>query len=170
MTTVTLSEPPIQPETRGFAYVPLVITPPLDPVAEFARLLISDSRQQRADLMHCPKLATAAVWRAHGLAHGQPFSHIDHDGNGPNVYVRRAGCVLPADYAERGNNVESLAAGSADPSVVFGALAGSSAHAAHLFGHGWFGHQRHFGIALAENEQAPYRWYWCVLIALCGDG
>lgn len=167
MTTITLSEPPVTPTAHGVVYLPVVSTPPLDPMVEFARLLTSDSRQRRTGLTHCPRLATAAIWRAQGLAHGQPFSHIDSDGNGANVYARRAGCVLPSDYSPLGNNIESLVAGSADPGVSFGALAGSSAHAAHLFGLGWFGHQCHFGIALAENEQAQYRWYWCLLIADC---
>lgn len=166
--TLMLSDPPSIPQTRA-VFLPIVVTPPVDAAAEFGRLLTSDTRQQRPQLVHCPRLTTAAMWRAHGLANGQPFSHTDHDGNGANVYARRAGCVLPEDYSDKGNNIESLVAGTADPAVAFAALAGSAKHSDHLFGHGWFGHQTHYGIALAENQEAPYRWYWCVLLAKCGE-
>lgn len=165
--TITLSPGPTAPATRGTVYIPVVLTPPVDPAAEFGCLLVADPRQERTQLTHCPRLATAALWRAFGLAHGEPFSHVDSSGNGANVYARRAGCVLPSDYSPKGNEIESLCAGTAAPGVVFGALAGSKKHSDHLFGRGWFRHQTHFGVAVCENEAAPYRWYWCVLLALC---
>lgn len=165
---ITLAPGPTPPSTRGSVYLPIIATPPLDPVAEFVRLLTSDPRQQHPVLTYCPKLATAATWRAHGLANGQPFSHVDADGNGANVYARRAGCVLPSGYSERGNEIESLAAGTGDAGVIFGALAGSAKHAAHLFGVGdFFRAQCCYGVAMCENEAAPYRWYWCIHLARC---
>ena len=165
---ITLAPGPTPPATRGSVFLPIVATPPLDPVAEFVRLLTTDSRQQHPVLTYYPRLTQAAVWRAHGLTHGQPWGHVDRDGDGANVYARRAGCVLPAGYSERGNEIESLAAGTSDAGVIFGALAGSAKHSDHLFGVGdFFRAQCCYGVAMAENAESQYRWYWCVLLADC---
>ena len=134
-------------------------------MSEFARMLISDPRQKRQLTLH-PHLVTSAIWRAHGLANGEPWSHTDSHGVTPNDFVRSAGCKLPSDYAEHGNNVESLAAGSADAAVIFASLAASPHHSDHLFGRGdFFGRQTHFGIAMAAGGE--YGWYWVIHIARC---
>ncbi len=165
---ITLSPGPTPPSTRGSVYIPFAATPPPDPVAEFVRMLTTDPRQQRPRLSPCPRLETAATWRAYGLAHGDPFSHTDRDGNGPNFYARRAGCALPSGYSERGNEIESLGAGTSDAGVIFGALAGSAKHSDHLFGRGdFFRAQCYYGVAMCENEVAQFRWYWVILIAAC---
>lgn len=159
-----LADPPISgAQARAHVYLPIIVTP--NPVASFYRLLVGDERQQRSSLEVCPCLERAAQRRALGLVGGDPWAHVDGAGVTPNEYARAAGCHLPADYALRGNNVESLVAGTADPLVVFAALASSPAHAAHLFGQGWFAHQRHMGIALGEGGRLG--WYWVVLIATC---
>jgi hypothetical protein len=159
-------DPP--PAARGNVYLPLIAVAPVDPVADFCRLLAGDRRQQRPHLELCPMLQQAAIWRAYGLANGEPWDHVDSHGVTPNEYARRAGCRLPDDYAERGNNVESLVAGSSDAAAMFNALAGSTKHADHLFGRGWFQKQDRFGVALCEGGE-PYRWYWCVMIGQCGQ-
>ena len=74
---------------------------------------------------------------------------------------------LAADYAARGNNVESLVAGTDNAVIAFAALAGSEKHAPHLFGRGWFRHQRQYGIAVATGGRLG--WYWCVMIGACGE-
>lgn len=166
--TITLAAGPTPPAARHTVILPIAFTPPADPVAEFVRLLTTDSRQERPTLTHCPKLLVAATWRAFGLAHGDPFSHVDRDGDGPNVYARRAGCVLPSGYSERGNEIESLAAGTSAAAVIFGALAGSAKHSDHLFGRGdFFRSQCCYGVAMCENAESQYGWYWCVLISVC---
>lgn len=164
MLTIALADGPTAPDTRS-VYFPLVVTP--SPLVEFTRLLTADPRQERPTLTLCPMLVQAATWRAHGLANGDPFAHVDAEGVSANEYARRAGCVLPADYAARGNNVESLVAGTDNAVIAFAALAGSEKHAPHLFGRGWFRHQRQYGIALATGGR--YGWYWCVMIASCGE-
>lgn len=171
--TIHLADPPLISETRSI-YLPIIATAPaaedseLSPAcAEFLRLLTGDERQQRPSLTVCGSLMAAAELRAWGLANGDPFAHVDSVGVTPNQYARLAGCRLPDGYAEHGNNIESLAAGTGDPAVAFEALANSPKHSNHLFGRGWFGHQAHVGIAMAENPAAPYRWYWCILIGLC---
>lgn len=133
----------------------------------FYRQLIDDPRQQRPVLDCRPALVTAAGWRAWGLAHGDPWSHCDADGVCANEYARQAGCKLPWDYASKGNNIESLVAGSPDAAVMFAALASSPAHADHLFGRGWFQAQRHVGIAVAEGGELG--WYWVVMIGECAE-
>lgn len=151
-------------------YFPLVMTPPpadpVEPVAIFLNLLTSDRRQERPGLALCPALVTAATWRAQGMATGgDPFAHVDANGLTPNEYCRQAGCRLPVGYAGKGNNVESLGAGTGDAEVMFAALANSPKHSDHLFGRGWFAHQTHVGIAAAQG--GVYGWYWCILIAAC---
>lgn len=165
--TVILADPPIAPvASRAAVYLPIINQQP-DPVAAFCRLLVADPRQERPALELCPALQQAAVWRAYGLASGgDPWGHVGEDGTTPNELARRAGCVLPEDYAPRGNNVESLVAGTDDPVVAFTALANSAKHSDHLFGRGWFRAQRHFGIALCKGS-AEYTWYWTVYIAAC---
>lgn len=134
----------------------------------FYRQLIDDPRQQRPVLDCHPALVMAAGWRAWGLAHGDPWSHCDDAGVCANEYARQAGCKLPWDYASKGNNIESLVAGSPDASVMFAALASSPAHADHLFGRNdFFRAQRHVGIAVAEGGELG--WYWVVMIAVCGE-
>lgn len=165
---IILADAPTAPAaTRGTVYLPIIAGTP-DPVAEFCRLLVSDGRQQRRSMTLCPMLQQAAIWRAHGLANGEPWAHVDSHGVSANEYARRAGCRLPADYAKVGNNVESLVAGSVDAQAMFTALASSPAHADHLFGRGWFQKQDAFGVALCEGP-GVYRWYWCVMIAQCGQ-
>ena len=152
--------------TRGNIYLPIVAAQ-TDPVADFCRLLVADARQQRPTLELCAVLQQAAVWRAYGLASGgDPFDHVDKDDITPNELARRAGCRLPDDYAAKGNNIESLVAGTDDPVVAFTALASSLKHSDHLFGRGWFQRQRHFGVALCRGS-AEFTWYWAIQIAQC---
>lgn len=167
---IILATPPTAPATsarsapgRYAVYLPLIGTP--NPVTVFYRLLATDARQQRANLEICPCLEVAAQRRAMGLVNGDPWDHIDGAGVTANEYARAAGCQLPTDYATKGNEIESLCAGSADPAIILAALANSPKHAPHLFGHGWFNHQRHMGIAMAEG--GALGWYWVILIALC---
>lgn len=175
MITIALADPPELPAGRRDVYLPIVGGPPpvvaVNPVTAFYRLLTADQRQQRGRLEVCACLEQAAMWRAHGLAMlGDPWSHRDKDGIAPNAYARRAGCVLPKDYALDGNNVESLCAGSADPAVMFAALAASAAHRVHLFGElDFYRRQDKIGVAVCESPdpQSMFRWYWAIFISRC---
>ena len=163
---ITLGSYPTPPVSRGTVWLPLVanVSTP-SPVAQFCRLLTGDQRQERPHLELCPALQQAAIWRAYGLAHGEPWAHVDSHGVTSNEYARRAGCLLPDDYSAKGNNVESLAAGSPDALVMFTALANSPSHSDHIFGRGWFQRQNAFGVAMCEGGE--YGFYWCVLLAQC---
>jgi hypothetical protein len=133
---------------------------------DFYRLLMADERQQRGGLACCPALVEAARFRAAGLAAGDPWGHVDSAGRWPNEHARMAGCHLPAHYAEQGNNIESLVAGSPDVTAVFDALARSDDHADHLFGRNdFFRAQTHVGIGMAAGGE--FSWYWVILIAIC---
>lgn len=162
---IILADAPSVPSLARDIWLPIIATGPPNPVADFLRLLVTDPRQERATLERCATLDLAAQWRADGLAHGDPWGHVDAGGMTPNEYCRQAGCRLPAYYASKGNNVESLGAGTNNATVMFAALAGSPSHAAHLFGRGWFAHQTAVGIALAQGGE--YGWYWVIMIALC---
>ncbi len=164
---IILGPSPTAPaDARSAVYLPIVAQQP-DPVQAFCRLLVADPRQERLTLELCPALQQAAAWRAYGLAIGaDPFDHVDRNGITPNEFARKAGCRLPSDYAPRGNNVESLVAGTADAAAAFNALATSPKHSDHLFGRGWFRSQRHFGIALCRGS-GEFTWYWAVYIGTC---
>lgn len=166
MTIVLGASPTAPTTTRSNVYLPIISQQP-DPVQAFCRLLVTDQRQERLTLELCASLQQAAVWRAYGLANGgDPWGHVDENGITPNEYARRAGCRLPGDYAPRGNNVESLVAGTADPVVAFNALAISPKHSDHLFGRGWFRRQRHFGVALCKGT-GEFTYYWAIYVGTC---
>lgn len=165
---------PSAPGERGTLYLPIVANG-LSPMARcfdnpyalaFYHLLTADSRQQRPALACCPTLILSARQRAAGLAAGDPWGHVDARGRSANEYARDAGCHLPAHYAQHGNNVESLVAGSSDVQAVFDALANSPSHAAHLFGlNAFFLAQRQVGIAMMAG--GFFGWYWVVHISEC---
>lgn len=159
-------------------YFPIYIQPPTDPNAAcldynpqalaFYRLLVGDSRQERPQLSCHPALVRAAQRRAASLVAGGYWAHCDPNGNEcPNEVARNAGCKLPDEYAVRGNNVESLVAGSPDAGVMFAALANSPGHSPHLFGRGWFRHQRHVGIAYVAAPGSRFGFYWVIMIGVC---
>jgi len=164
--SIQLADAPTSEGQTRAIFLPIVTTVEgPSPVAEFERLLITDPRQQRT-LTYSHALNVAAARRAEGLANGgDPWGHVDAAGRTPNEYARQACCRLPVYYAVQGNNVESLVAGTADAGVAFAALAASPKHAEHLFGLGWFGHQQHFGLAMAAGGE--YGWYWVIMIGLC---
>lgn len=158
-------------------YFPIYRQPPTDPLTvcldynpqalAFYRLLTGDARQERPSLACHPALVRAAQRRAASLIASGLWSHCDPvSGICPNEVARRAGCALPASYGN-GNNIESLVAGSDDPGVMFAALASSPSHAPHLFGRGWFRHQRHAGIAYVAAPGSRFGFYWVVMVAVC---
>jgi len=134
--------------------------------------LTGDSRQQRppgAFGRGCnAALVRAAQWRAQGLANGDPWSHTDAAGVTANEYAVASGCALPSYYSIKGNNIESLGAGTPSPVVMFTALASSNAHKTHLFGENdFFREQDAVGIAYVERQGSPRTHYWVVMIAIC---
>ena len=141
-----------------------------DNAAAFYRLLILDPRQQRPQLDCHPALVRAAQWRAEGLAQGDPWGHTDAGGVTANEYARQSGCRLPPHYASKGNNIESLAAGSPDVLVIYGALTGDNApdHRRHLLGENdFFRQQTHAGIAYIAAPGSEYGHYWVILLGQC---
>jgi hypothetical protein len=66
----------------------------------------------------------------------------------------------------KGNNVESLVAGVADPEQALGSLLVSEAHSNHLLGRGdFFGAQNRIAIGYTERTWSRYRYYYCILIS-----
>jgi uncharacterized protein YkwD len=57
-----------------------------------------------------------------------------------------------------------------DPVVAFDSLANSPGHRAHLFGEvEFYRAQYHVGVGFAQNESAPYQFYWTIWCAACLD-
>ncbi|TXH57985.1 MAG: CAP domain-containing protein [Desulfurellales bacterium] len=171
-----------QPALSPLTYLPIIAVPPvtstpIDPLAAclqnnpqavaFYRLLVGDSRQERPSLACHPALVRAAERRAASLIASGLWSHCDPAGVCSNTVARNMGCVLPKDYSANGNQIESLVGGSPDVGVMFAALATSPGHAPHLFGRGWFRHQRHVGIAYVDAPGSRFGYYWVALIATC---
>lgn len=165
--TIHLCTGPTSPATRN-VYLPIVATTPVNPVALFYDLLLHDSRQQRPRLEVCESLEAGAAQRAYGLAHGDPWAHKDSAGRGANGIARAYGCQLPAEYSDNANYIESLTAGMDDVQVAFDSLARSPSHKVHLFGENeFYKAQYHVGVGFAEGPDAPFRYYWCIWIAVC---
>lgn len=170
---------PQPPPASPLIYFPIIAQPPTDPVATcldtnpqalaFYRSLVGDSRQERTRLDCHPALVRAAQRRAASLVASGLWSHCDPNGVCANQVARNMGCTLPATYGA-GNNIESLVAGSPDAGVMFAALANSPGHSPHLFGRGWFRHQRHVGIAYVAAPGSRFGFYWVVLIGVCEGG
>lgn len=172
------------PVPRGTVYLPLIGGTPPTPTpvptatpcnlssgaAAFFWMLQLDPRQQRPHIECDARLVRAAENRA-AAQFGDGLSHCDILGICANVYVRAAGCVLPAHYAVNGNNVEELAGGTSDPVSVFNALARSPSHKVHLFGENdFFRRQTRVGIALVELPNLRWRYYWAIIITECETG
>lgn len=133
----------------------------------FGQYLLTDPRQERSKLLWNCHLAEAAKARVISLATLRYWAHCDPSNKCVNTYAREAGCKLPSYYG-KGNNIESLVAGTFDPLIAFTALANSPAHADHLFGRtAFFREQMHYGIAFLAAEGSVYHYYWCILIGIC---
>lgn len=177
MTIILGDAPTVSPASRGFIYIPMILTAKTETsrcfdsagALELYNLISTDKRQQRPTLACGLSLVSAARSRAAGLASVDPWGHCDAEGVCANQYARAAGCVLPDNYAINGNNIETLAAGSASASKTFEALARSPHHAAHMFGENdFFRAQSYCGIAVVEGGK--HGWYWSVMIAACVNG
>lgn len=139
---------------------------------EFVRLLVIDQRQERVNLKCDERLVRAAFARAQKSLETVPISHYDSNGLGPNAYAAFEGCSLPPDYAPKGNNIESLVAGTGDVTGVgaYEALARSESHSKHLFGQGdFFLAQDRIGAAVVRNPNTFYKWSMIILIGRCLD-
>jgi hypothetical protein len=175
--TVHIAPGPTPLETRSIIYFPFIGTAPTPTVtgltptaAAFLRLLLDDERQEHPSLTVCASLILSATRRAEGLATVDPWSHCDSANICANAYAIAAGRALPDWYAPNGNQVESLCGGTSSAQAVFDTLSASPRHAAHLFGlNDFFRAQTHIGIACVENIESPYRWYWTIHIAQCGQ-
>ncbi len=167
---IHLAPGPTYPGARGSVWLPIIATAPADPVGAFYDLLLHDARQQRPRLEVCKVLAAGAQQRAFDLAHGAPWAHHDSAGRGANGIARGYGCALPSEYSDGANYIESLTAGMGNPFMAFDSLARSDHHRVHLFGEvDFYRVQYHCGVGMAENPDAPFRWYWCIWMAACLD-
>lgn len=152
-------------------YLPIVSVPPilpdqLDKAQEFFEMLKNDPRQNRKLMEWSKLLEQAASIRTESLARLNYWAHCEPNGPCPNEVARSVGCVFPFDYSERGNNIESLVAGTPDVKVAFDALANSPSHRDHMFGVGSFlERQNRVGIHVRYDSSSTFKWYYSILIA-----
>ena len=146
---------------RNSIYLPLVFTPN-NKAREFLEFVVGHPEQKRKLLVWDDCLAKAAAVRAEQTS--DTFSHC-FGGDCANRIVRRV-CKLPLEYAENGNSIESLVAGTPDTKIAFEALLRSSGHTDHLLGrNSFFVEQTRIGIAYLEKVGSAYRFYFAILIS-----
>lgn len=152
-------------------YLPVVAIPPIAPdqpskAQEFFEMLKNDPRQNRKLMEWSKLLEQAAGIRTESLARLDYWAHCEPNGPCPNEVARSVGCVFPFDYSDRGNNIESLVAGTPDVAVAFEALANSPSHRDHMFGVGQFlKRQNRVGVHVRYDSSSTFKWYYSILIA-----
>jgi uncharacterized protein YkwD len=136
---------------------------------QFIEIFLSDTLQQRKELIFDTILHRVARERAMDLATRNYFSHTNPDGIGPNHFVRAAGYVLPDHYGKHrnANNVESIAAGNETAATTYEQwLYSKAGHRKHILGElDFWLRQTHFGIGYHYSPDAPYRHYWVFISA-----
>ena len=134
----------------------------------FAALLMTDPHQRRKQPRCNSALVEAAQARARSMAEEGYFAHCDPTGKCANAYAVEYGCSLPLGYDPRGNNIESIGAGTSDPYVMYGGLLYSSSHVVHILALSpFFADQLDVGVGFYEKPGSPYTYYWSVLTAPC---
>lgn len=152
-------------------YLPIVSVPPilpdqLDKAQEFFEMLKNDPRQNRKLMEWSKLLESAASIRTESLSRLNYWAHCEPNGPCPNEVARSVGCVFPSDYSEKGNDIESLVAGTPDVNAAFEALANSPPHRDHMFGVGpFFQRQNRVGIHVRYDSGSTFKWYYSILIA-----
>lgn len=138
----------------------------LNASADMMATLLAGAEWQERDVLVCDyRLVFAAQSKAQAMAEGNWFAHDDPaTGETPNDLIRRFGCVHGYGM---GNAVESIVAGSPDPTLSLNWLLQSPAHRRHLAGDGWFSGQDRFGVGYAANPQVGYAHYFVILTAEC---
>lgn len=144
---------------------PTAAPPPVMTPEEELWLLLHEG-QQRPTMVWDDKLAAVARSHAKDMAEKGYFSHIDLAGVWPNQRVRESGYVLPADWRNDANYVESICAGQETAAQAWQGWMQSDVHRTHLLGlTPFFAAQTHLGIGLYEIDGSTYWWYWCVVSA-----
>jgi len=135
---------------------------PNNKAKEFLKYIVDHPEQRRKLLVWDDCLAKAATVRVEQIS--TIFSHCFKD-DCANRVVRRI-CKLPLEYAENGNSIESLVAGTPDTKIAFEALLRSSGHTDHLLGrNSFFVEQTRIGIAYLEKVDSAHRFYFVILIS-----
>lgn len=136
--------------------------------ARFKKLLKSHPKQNRPEMQEDPRLSKAARARARDMATRAYFSHTDPDGNGPHVYVKRAGYRLPNSYqsGRKANYVESILGGSGTAANALEQWMSSSAHKKHLLAEsGFYKKQTRYGVGQVTVPGSPMLHYWVFISA-----
>ncbi len=131
---------------------------------DFARIMINDPGQKRAELNCDPKLAAVAKLMATDMAKRGYFSAVNPEGMGPNQLVLAAEYDLPAFYGHSAdaNNVASIGAGYATAEAMWAGQAGNS----QLLGtRDFYAAQTDYGIGHFYDPNSDFGHYWVVITA-----
>ena len=174
--TVKLGEAPTPGLPRPHAAritLPWVTKQPPHPCAmsdaefELMELLRADVRQHRSALTCHPILSRVTRDKAVDMLLRSYFSHIAPEGVGPNYLVAAAGLSLPDNYSRAldGNQIESIALGTATAPDTRDLFYSSPPHRTHLWGlDRFFEEQTLIGVGFANMKDTPvHHLAWCVL-------
>ena len=134
------------------------------------KIVKAHPEQERKTMKLDPILCQVARSRAADLARREYFAHVNPDGEGPNLLVRRAGFFLPSFYSKSkdANNIESIAARSPKGKAQdgFDQWLGSSFHRPHLLGLIDFNREQTFvGVGIFNSNDAPFATYYVFISA-----
>lgn len=150
-----LSEPPAQCDLN-------------EQEAAIAQMMESDPGQKRDNPVCDPILAEVARGRARDMALRGYFSHVNPDGDGPNLLVRDAGFQLPDWYQKEqdANNVESIAGGYQTPAATWQGWLTSPIHRRHVLGTDeFYASQNSYGVGYYASPDSPFKYYWVFISA-----
>jgi len=130
--------------------------------------MITDPDQGRPYMVLDPIIQKVAEARAQDMGQRNYFSHVNPDGFAANYLLQQAGYQLPAWWGSSptANYVESIAAGSSDPSTIWNAWMASPPHKQDLLGQvSFFASETHYGVGYYFDATSTYQFYWVVITA-----
>lgn len=147
---------------RSKIWLPIIANSPPNPADLFLDALITHPKQERLILAQDICLKQMAQGRSLQIA--EEFAHC-FQGDCVNRLVRRV-CILPKEYAENGNSIESIVGGAKYWYHALEALLRSTKHADHLLGRNdFFRQQKRIGVAYHYAPGTTYEHYYVILIS-----
>lgn len=133
---------------------------------QLAKLIVTDSEQQRGELFCNALLSEVAQQKAEEMAAAGKVSHYGI-GDAPDIRLIKAGYPLSLpDDATGNNHVEAILGGYSDPQEVIDEFRNSFNHRVHLFAENeFFLEQNEIGVGYAFEWNSPHVDYWVVYIA-----
>lgn len=122
---------------------------------EQEEIFASGAYKYRPNLKRDARLDEAARERAKQIA--KRFAHNDGMGHGSNYYVKKYNFPSP-NFADTGNQVESIQTGTCDGATAWNGLSHHPGHDVHLQGRGIWANHTHFGVGKFQISERMCGW------------